>query len=122
MNARVRPHPQVAVVVPLIIHGASPSVQAIVDRVTMSALRLLAEAGAEPWVVDTSAAARPAAERVAAADGVLLLGGGDMDPSLYGVHTSVPELYGVDRDSDIHGAMLETCGSAGKGRTFPVIE
>lgn len=94
--------PQVAVVVPLTIRGASRQVQAIVDRFTTSALHLLAVAGAAPWVVDTSAQARPAAEHVATADGVLLLGGGDMDPSLYGTEGHVPDLYGVDRESDLH--------------------
>lgn len=94
--------PRIAVVVPLTIRGASRQVQAIVDRFTTSALHLLATAGAAPWVVDTSAQTRPPAEHVAAADGVLLLGGGDMDPSLYGIEGHVPDLYGVDREGDLH--------------------
>lgn len=89
-------------VVPLTIRGASRQVQAIVDRFTTSALHLLAAAGAQPWVVDTSAPVRPPAEHVATADGVLLLGGGDMDPSLYGIEGHVPDLYGVDREGDLH--------------------
>lgn len=94
--------PQIAVVVPLTVLGASPQVQAIVDRFTTSALHLLSESGARPWVVDTSSRTRPAAGEVSAADGVLLLGGGDMDPALYGLDEHVPDLYGVDREGDLH--------------------
>lgn len=102
MNAAFGAHPRIAVVVPLVVPGASAAVHAIVNRFTASALHMLSTAGAEPWVVDTSASTRPAPERVASADGVLLLGGGDMDPTLYGVTTPVPGLYGVDRAGDLH--------------------
>lgn len=98
MSERIRP--SIAVVVPLRVRGAPPAVQAVVDRLTSSALHLLTGAGADPWVIDTSADSRPPAQRVAAADGVLLLGGGDIDPTLYGVHEHPPQLYGVDPDGD----------------------
>lgn len=91
--------PRIRVVVPLVIPGATDEVRALVDRFTVSTLRLLSNAGAEVSVVDVSAAERLPVGDVCAADGVLLLGGGDIDPALYGADP-VPSLYGVDRRAD----------------------
>jgi putative glutamine amidotransferase len=101
-------------VVPLQIPDAGPAVARLVERFTVSALRLLARAGADPWVVDSSSPDRPPPSAVAAADGVLLLGGGDLDPVLYGVTGPVPDLYGVDRDADAH-ALDVVRGAVGTG-------
>lgn len=92
--------PRVRVLVPLTIPGADAEVRALVDRFTVSALRLLADAAAEVSVVDVSAANRPDLDAVCAADGILLLGGGDIDPALYGGDAEHPNLYGVDRRAD----------------------
>lgn len=92
--------PLIRVLVPLEILGASDEVRALVDRFTVSALRLLAGAGAEVGVVDVSAAERLAIPSACEADGILLLGGGDLDPALYGGDPDTPNVYGVDRRAD----------------------
>jgi putative glutamine amidotransferase len=56
-------------------------------------------AGAEPWVVDP-AADRPA-DIVARASGILLTGGGDVDPSLYG-ETRHPTFSAAEPGRDAH--------------------
>ncbi|MDN5856832.1 MAG: gamma-glutamyl-gamma-aminobutyrate hydrolase family protein, partial [Actinomycetia bacterium] len=85
---------------PLSIPGADEEVRALVDRFAVSAMRLLAGASARISVVDVSAAWRPAIPSVCEADGLLLLGGGDIDPALYGGDVNAPDLYGVDRRAD----------------------
>lgn len=92
--------PLIRVLVPLVVPGADDEVRALVDRFTVSALRLLANAGAGIGVVDVSAAERPAVPSVCEADGILLLGGGDLDPALYGGDEAAPNLYGIDRRAD----------------------
>ena len=54
-------------------------------------------AGGEPWVLDSSAD-RPA-EVVARADGLLLAGGGDVDPALYG-ETAHPAYHAAEAGRD----------------------
>lgn len=93
--------PVVAVLVQLRLPGATPTVERIVERFTTSALSLLCGAGADPWVVDLSSRSLPPGGDVAQADGVVLLGGGDIDPQLYGELGTVPGLYGVDRAADV---------------------
>src|SRR5690606_22766849 len=100
MDQAVRP--RIAVVGPLRIPGAGPVVDRVVERFATSALHLLARVGADPYVVDSSVQDRPDSSHIVRADGVLLLGGGDIDPTLYGVTGPVPELYGVDRAADEH--------------------
>lgn len=100
MDQAVRP--RIAVVGPLRIPGAGPVVDRVVERFATSALHLLARVGADPYVVDSSVQDRPDPSHIVRADGVLLLGGGDIDPTLYGVTGPVPELYGVDRAADEH--------------------
>lgn len=92
--------PVVAVLVPLNLPGLTEPVAELMCELTRTALHALAAAGARPLLVDLSAAERPAIEQVTSADGVLLLGGGDMDPALYGHEEPVDNAYGVDRDVD----------------------
>ena len=99
---RLSDRPLVAVVAPLEIRGASPEVGRILDGLAASALRHVARAGADTWLIDVSAPERPPASAIAAADAVLLLGGGDIDPALYGVAAPMQDVYGVDRDMDEH--------------------
>ncbi|UYM04913.1 gamma-glutamyl-gamma-aminobutyrate hydrolase family protein [Solicola gregarius] len=110
--------PLIRVVVPLEIVGASDEVRTLVNRFTVSALRLLANAGAEVGVVDVSAAERLPVESVCAADGVLLLGGGDLDPALYGGDPAAPNLYGVDRRADDYSIAVVR---AARRRGVPVL-
>jgi putative glutamine amidotransferase len=43
----------------------------------------------------------PPADVIASFGGLLLIGGGDVDPGLYGSEARHPDLYGVDRDRDL---------------------
>src|SRR6185436_18828226 len=55
-------------------------------------------AGALPWLI-TPGEPR-LAELLAHLDGLVLSGGGDVDPDLYGGATQHPKLYGVHRERD----------------------
>ena len=61
-------------------------------------VQCLQRAGAVP-VLLPPAPAISAAELLRGFDGLLLAGGGDLDPALYGAR-SHPEVYGVDPDRD----------------------
>lgn len=110
--------PRVRVLVPLEIPGADREVRALVDRFTVSALRLLADAGADVSVVDVSAANRLAMDAVCSTDGIVLLGGGDVDPDLYGGDRDDPSLYGVDRRADDYSI---DAVRAARERSVPVL-
>ncbi|GAA2328746.1 gamma-glutamyl-gamma-aminobutyrate hydrolase family protein [Dactylosporangium salmoneum] len=57
-------------------------------------------AGAEVTFVDAARPAGDPAELVRDADGVLILGGGDLDPATYGQQRRVKNLYGLDAAAD----------------------
>jgi putative glutamine amidotransferase len=99
----------VAVVAPLSVPRAEPVITRLVQELATSALGLVDRAGADPWLVDVSRPDRPDPTGLVAAQGVLLLGGGDVDPALYGVTEPVPELYGVDRSTDEHSIAVVRC-------------
>lgn len=90
--------PRIAVVVPLNFPDFTSETRELVIRFTATALSALSDSGAALQVIDVS---RPEVldldDDVA---GVLLLGGGDVDPHLYGHYDAVPNLYGVDRGCD----------------------
>ncbi|MGH3359927.1 MAG: gamma-glutamyl-gamma-aminobutyrate hydrolase family protein [Nocardioidaceae bacterium] len=113
-----RRFPRVRVLVPLVIPGATAEVRALVDRFTVNALRLLADTGADVSVVDVSASQRLTMDALCDADGVLLLGGGDIDPGLYGGDRDHPSLYGVDRRADDYSIEAVT---AARERGRPVL-
>lgn len=92
--------PTVAVVVSLNFPDMDEEISELVVRFTTSALQALTDAGARVVLVDSSASPLPPAETVHGADGVLFLGGGDVDPTLYGLTGPVENLYGVDRAAD----------------------
>lgn len=92
--------PIIAVVVSLNFPDMTAEVSELVKRFTKTALETLLKAGARAVLVDSSATNLPDPHHVAAASGVLFLGGGDVDPGLYGVRGRVPNLYGVDRCAD----------------------
>lgn len=98
--------PRIAVVVPLKIPDVPADVDALVDRFTVSALRHLSALGAEPLVVDVSVESIMPIDRVLRCDGVVLLGGGDVAPELYGHHGDVPNSYGEDRRADAYSLEL----------------
>ncbi|MDV3130071.1 gamma-glutamyl-gamma-aminobutyrate hydrolase family protein [Mycobacterium sp. 21AC1] len=90
--------PDICVVVPLNSPDTTAETRELVVRFTRTALVTLIDMGANPQVLDISAPDAPAPRPGVA--GVLLLGGGDVDPTLYGHHGEVPNLYGVDRGCD----------------------
>jgi putative glutamine amidotransferase len=95
------PVTRVAVLVSLNFPGLDESVAALVRRFTRVALETLVELGASYELLDTS---RPLPDPAVAArcDGLLLLGGGDIDASCYGsdLVVDVPHSYGVDARAD----------------------
>ncbi|MFP3581240.1 gamma-glutamyl-gamma-aminobutyrate hydrolase family protein [Arthrobacter sp. SIMBA_036] len=92
--------PIIAVVVSLNFPDMTVEVSQLVKRFTRTALETLLKAGARAVLVDSSATSLPDPKHIAGASGVLFLGGGDVDPSLYGVCGPVPNLYGVERRAD----------------------
>lgn len=92
--------PVVAVVVSLNFPQLTAPVAELVRRFTRTAVDTLLDVGADPRLVDLTGASLPPVAEVVAADGVLLLGGGDVDAMLYGVAGPVPNEYGVDRAAD----------------------
>lgn len=105
--------PRIAVVVPLNFPDFTAETRDLVIRFTRTALAGLVDAGAALQVIDVSDPHCPGLDDDVA--GVLLLGGGDVDPSIYGHLAEVPNLYGVDRGCDERS--LELIRSAvGSGR------
>ncbi len=94
--------PTVATVVSLNFPGLTPHTRDLMRRFTRTALQGLVNTGARPILVDSSARQLPDPAVTATADAVLVLGGGDVDPALYGVGGSVPNAYGVDRRADLY--------------------
>ena len=72
---------------------------ALIKRFTRVALTALVEVGASYELLDTTAALEDPG-KAADFDGLLLLGGGDIDGACYGVTTPNPTAYGVDARAD----------------------
>ncbi|MEV0974678.1 gamma-glutamyl-gamma-aminobutyrate hydrolase family protein [Microtetraspora glauca] len=95
-----RPGAHIAVLVSLNFPDLTDPVADLVRRFTRTALRTLVEAGATYELFDTSEPSS-SPERAAEADGVLLLGGGDIDGAMYGCPgVTAPNSYGVDARAD----------------------
>lgn len=92
--------PTVAVVVSLNIPQMTDEVAGLVARFTRVALTELNEVGAKVVLLDSSKAPLDPATIADTADGVLFLGGGDVDATIYGHTDPVPHEYGVDRAAD----------------------
>lgn len=90
--------PLITVVVPLNFPDMGPEERELVRQFTSSALTTLVELGARIRVVDVSHETPLQIDDDT--DGLILLGGGDVDPLLYGHTEHVPNLYGVDRGID----------------------
>ncbi|MGV0813331.1 gamma-glutamyl-gamma-aminobutyrate hydrolase family protein [Mycolicibacterium boenickei] len=92
-----RPH--IAVLVSLNFPDLTASVAALHRRFTRTALTALAELGASFELVDTSEP--ESVDVVVDADGLLVLGGGDIAAACYGgPDVTLPNSYGVDEQAD----------------------
>jgi putative glutamine amidotransferase len=92
--------PTVAVVVSLNIPGMTDEIAGLVARFTRVALTELNDLGAKVILLDSSKSPLDPAALANTADGVLFLGGGDVDATLYGHTEPVTHEYGVDRAAD----------------------
>ncbi len=92
--------PRVAVLAPLNLPDMTQPVETLLRSFARTAVQTLVDLGADPLVVDVSSGTLPADLDVSECDGVLLLGGGDIDASLYGGSRPVHNEYGVDRAVD----------------------
>lgn len=89
----------IAVLVSLNFPDMTETVAELVRRFTSTALRTLDDLGCTWRIVDTSATLPSVADALRA-DGILVLGGGDVDSEIYGVPGPVPHEYGVDPAAD----------------------
>ncbi|MFO7400178.1 MAG: gamma-glutamyl-gamma-aminobutyrate hydrolase family protein [Actinomycetales bacterium] len=108
--------PRVALLVSLNFPDMTEHVADLVRRFTRTATTTLRDLGAGYELYDTSdVAALPDPASVTGFDGLLLLGGGDIDPELYGHHGEVPNSYGVDRRADEYSiAAIRAAEQAGR--------
>ena len=92
--------PTVAVVVSLNIPQMTDEVAGLVARFTRVALTELNDVGARVVLLDASKSPLDPVSIADSADGVLFLGGGDVDATIYGHTEPVNHEYGVDRAAD----------------------
>lgn len=79
---------------------ASAWLRATLHTFARTAAEALERAGAEVVFVDAGRSADDPASLVAGADGLLVLGGGDLDPAAFGQPALAGKLYGVDARAD----------------------
>lgn len=92
--------PTVAVVVSLNIPDMTDEVAGLVARFTRVALTELNTVGAKVLILDASKSPLDDAAIADTADGIVFLGGGDVDATIYGHIEPVNHEYGVDRAAD----------------------
>lgn len=91
---------RVAVLSQLDIPGLRGAGRTINVQTTSTALQTLVDLGADVDFYDVTADDEPDLEAIRAADAVCVLGGGDVDATLYGFMDEVPNEGGKDRRSD----------------------
>lgn len=92
--------PPIGVLVSLRPSGLGAEVDAIVQEFTDRAVHALEHAGGAPVVIDISGTERVDPDALPGHfAGLLILGGADIDPALYG-EAPHPATYGVDTDAD----------------------
>lgn len=85
------------------------------NRLAETAAAALLETGVEVVFVDAGRTTDDPAELAAAFDGVLVLGGADVDPTLYGQEPQADKLYGVDPRADAFElGLIEAATGSGK--------
>ncbi len=90
--------PLIAVIAPLNYPDHTNETYDLIVKFARRALHTLANLGARTLFIDPAADDFPLT--CPSVDGLLLLGGGDVDPALYRHNDHVPSLYGVDRRCD----------------------
>ena len=91
---------EIAVVVQLNMPGQTEDSVALQRALTVTAVDDLHRLGARVSIHDVGADAAPDEDAITRADGILVLGGGDVDSQLYGHTGPVPNEYGRDRRAD----------------------
>lgn len=91
--------PPIGVLVSLAPSGLGAELDAMGREFTDRAVRAIEAAGGTPTLVDIGAPDRDPAALLGQFAGLLLLGGADIDPALYGAPPH-PATYGVDADAD----------------------
>jgi putative glutamine amidotransferase len=95
-------HPAIGVLVSLRPSGLGPEIDAVVRLFADRAVQAVETAGGAPTLIDITADTRPDPEELSRRfAGLLILGGADIDPALYG-ESPHPTVYGVDRDADAY--------------------
>jgi putative glutamine amidotransferase len=94
------PRPRIAVAYSMDADAATPTFRALLHDLARGALEALDGMGAEVVLVDSSRSDEDPQRLVRAVDGVLILGGADVDPAAYGEHPAVDNLYAVDPAAD----------------------
>lgn len=90
----------VAVIAQLTLPGQDEETYGLLKRFTTTTLESLRDAGVRTELIDVTAEEEPDYEAIRGADGLVVLGGGDVHPEFYGLEGEVPHAYGVDRRSD----------------------
>lgn len=91
---------EIAVIVGLNMPGQTEESISLQKELTITAVDSVHELGGRAIIHDVSAEDDPDYEVIAAADGILVLGGGDVDATIYGHVGLVPNEYGKDRRAD----------------------
>lgn len=97
--------PRVAVSVSLNFPGLTASQRALMRDLTLNTTRALLQLGVRPVLLDATAPQLPETD-MAGFDGLVVLGGGDIDPELAGHGLLDGEYFGVDRRADEHSIKL----------------
>lgn len=97
MSGESRRLPRIAIPVRAKGSRYGPEIDALVVQLTQTAVDSIRGEGAEPVLVACDAGE---AIDVSAYDGLLLLGGGDVDPGRYGDETRHADLWGVSEKAD----------------------
>lgn len=80
---------------------ASPVLNDTLARFGRSAFDALSRSGAAVRFVESSSPDRQAHQLIDDSDALLVLGGADIDPTLYGQEREAETIYGVDSDADL---------------------
>lgn len=91
---------EIAVIVGLNMPGQTEDSIALQRDLTITAVDTVHQLGGRAVIHDVSSDSDPDYEEISNADGVLVLGGGDVDATIYGHADPVPNEYGKDRRAD----------------------